>query len=185
MPRFFHADADHHSGLPMPFADEWACIESGAKHPAPAPDAGAGRDDRVYGQNVLIQKEQMMDTLRTSVATCHDGDEHIIVVTLKGVPIIVRVHRPERYNIALHEIQTLASQVAAGMMHWSEASRRLARRSEYYSAPVPPVHAVSAHGHDWSLEHVKEIGVHVGQSVLHAPAAIAHFAHEHLPHRHH
>lgn len=126
-----------------------------------------------------------MDTSRTSVATCIDGNKHIIVVTLKGVPMIIQVFRPERYEVALHEIQTLACEVATGSMHWSEASRRLARRSEFYSAPAHPERAASGDEHDWSAEHVKEAGVHVGQLVLHAPAAIAHFAKEHLPHRHH
>lgn len=125
-----------------------------------------------------------MDTSRTSIATGIDGNDHIIVVTLKGVPIIVRVSRPDRYEIALHEIQTLACHVAAGTMHWSEAARRLCRRSDFYSAPAMPVRPVPAHEHDWSLGHAKEVGLHVGQFVLHAPAAIAHFAHDHLPHIH-
>lgn len=121
-----------------------------------------------------------MDTSKICVSEGMDGNERVIVVTLHGVPLVMKIQRPDRYEKALHDAQSTAALVAHGNMFWCDGVRHLIRASNYYCAPLP--HHTE---HDWSLEHLKEVGANVGHAVLHAPSAAAHFVKEHLPHRAH
>lgn len=117
-----------------------------------------------------------MDDSKTCVSEGTDGDVRVIVVTLHGVPLVIPVPRPERYDAALHDAQSIAAQVRSGNLYWCDGIRHLIRFSSYYSAPLPR-HT----DYDLSLHHLMEVGTHTGRAALHVPAAIIHYVRDHMP----